>query len=182
MPEVKAPAEKLDTIKESQPVKDEKEVISKEKTSEPPKDVSKEEKSAVPELQMKRRDTDNEFEVSGINSNKSIPKEEPQTLVNKVDSKLPKPTSEENKDVIVPRHSTRGKRGGRRPMGNYYRQIAETHLAPQEDDSRKPTLIGDRPETDEYEKQASYHKGHYNYGKGGYNNRGYANRGYGNKR
>jgi hypothetical protein len=178
----KTPTEKLDAVGGSKPIKDEKETISKEKTSEVPKELSKEEKSAVPELQMKRRDTDNEFEVSGINSNKSIPKEEPQTLVNKVDSKLSKPNTEEKKEVLVPRHSHRGARGNRKPMANYYRQIwnnvTETHIDPQrhKEGVKKPTLIGDRPETDKYDKQASYQKGNYTYGRGGYNKEGYNNR------
>lgn len=180
-PEINKPTEKLDEVKESRPVKEEKSKVPKETPLEAPKEALKEtpkvEKSAPSDLQMKRRDTDNEFEVSGVNSNKSIPKEEPKTLINKADSKISKPT-EETKETIVPRHSHRGGRGNRKPLQNYYKQITETHIVPQEreENSKKPTLIGDRPETDKFDKQASYQKYNYNYDRGGYSRGGYSNR------
>lgn len=123
------------------------------------------------DLTMKRRDTDNEFEFGTLNSKKESEQKEDHTLVNKVDSKLEEDkTNEENKKddqkpQLNSRHSYRGGRASQRSVyGAKY--AIEQHIKANDDptsatksketEGSKPTLIGDRPETEKYEEKAAH--------------------------
>lgn len=124
------------------------------------------------DLTMKRRDTDNEFDIGTLNSKKESEQKDDHTLVNKVDSKLEEDkTTEENKKDdqkvhLHSRHSERGGRGNRRAVYANKFAAVEQHLGinnvsrstaqSKEAEGPKPTLIGDRPETEKYEEKASH--------------------------
>ena len=133
---------------------------SKKKLKKTKKEI-KEEKEPK-ELELKKRNTDNEFEVGMLHSKPA--KKDSDTLENKADVKLKDEEYKQKsqKPDIRPRHSVRGKKATRRPYQNRFQALIESHLdldesnSPEkskEEEKSKPTLIGDRPETEKYHKQ-----------------------------
>lgn len=171
---------------------------AKTETTEP---AGKEEGSKVNDVELKRRDTDKEFEVSNFKSDKSMTKKDSGVLVNKVDSKAAEQDlHEDNKDQksqksgstpLNPRQPVRGAargatRGQRRPYGNRFRDMKEIekHIDPSNlsrstvgpSHKDNPPLIGDRPETtknDELARRGGL--GQSAMSRGGYNSRGRGN-------
>ena len=157
----------LKDINKSNPIAEEKkeEPIEKEKeeTKETKEDTIEVKKEKEPkELELKKRNTDNEFEVGMLHSKPA--KKDSDTLENKADVKLKDEEYKQKsqKPVIRPRHSVRGKKATRRPYQNRFQALIESHLdldesnSPEkgkEEEKSKPTLIGDRPETEKYHKQ-----------------------------
>ncbi len=139
-----------------------------------------EDKKEAPTL--KRRDTDNEFEIEDMKTEakESAPKPKKETEYKKREDNYEKKTPVE----LKPRNSNRGKRGKRNIRGPYTNRFAafETHLdnseSPEkdsqeedkEDKEASTTLIGDRPEAKQFRKEGDhkrFSRGNY---RGGYNN------------
>lgn len=119
---------------------------------------------------LKRRDTDNEFEIDNAGPTRNPDKNESHTLVNKVDQNSSHQENEdwkkeESKVQLKGRHSQRGSlRANRSVYGaKYAQQTVEKHLnlgsdsqnSSTKQDQEKPTLIGDRPETEQFEEKAA---------------------------
>lgn len=137
------------------------------KTKEEPKEkVHKKKPEEAKDVNLKRRDTDNDFEVEEVHHKTS--KKDSDTLENKADVKLKEDKYQytSKKPIIKPRHSVRGSRGNRRPYQNRFAALIEQHLdndeasSPEKSNEKKEevkekvTLIGDRKETEKFGKQA----------------------------
>lgn len=129
-------------------------------------------KEEISEPKMKKRDTDKEFDIEKLHSDP--PKKEHRGYV-KPETGL-KPKMEEGTAIIKPRHQVRGKRGiraGRKPYANRFAMLIDAHIDDDQEsleesnsnEEDKPTLIGDRPETEKFGKVAEIHHKKYHAGR-----------------
>jgi hypothetical protein len=144
-------------------------------------------------LSMKKKQSDNDF-VLGSMGDDSKEKQEKEEKHNHKGYNPPQADStyfkKNTEEVLKPRHAKRGrggKTGQRRPYGNRFSQLLETHQdedsspSPEkskneEEEKSKPTLIGDRPETEKFDNKA--HKKYDNFNNNSRNSYHHNKRGY----
>jgi hypothetical protein len=172
----------LEPIKEKEPLpqansnNDQKEPIKTSENAQPEKsEIKKESTKKIAQdtnLPMQKKQSDNDFVLGSIGGETKNKEEKVQKPSHKgynppqADSNYYKKNTEE---VLKPRHAKRGrgaKIGQRRPYGNRFSQLMETHQdedsssSPEkskneEEEKSKPTLISDRPETEKFDHKSN---------------------------
>lgn len=172
------------TLKEpvkANPESDKKQEKDEASTKTPLEPIKEKAKVESKESDLIRRNTDNEYEIENLPGKADKKNVASGTIANKVDANV-----EESKEVLKPRHSdaSRGKPNNRKPRGNFFKQVLDTHIEPHSDkpgagmsqstqerpSEKGTTLIGDRPEAEQYAKQ-SYNKPGFRNNRGGFRNR-----------